>query len=255
MSDASELTTRRARGARGPGDQARRRLRLRADIGADGTAAVHVTGKHGHTQPASGACDSQRCFACTQAKDLPTVQTAAAPAKEIKVQQRGQRVGGEKAYCEDCGTAKATMGDPRTNSSPEARDGVRRWCERCCTYLNQRPGAAPTDPFAAGWTYSRKIFKPYGAQFASKETDWPKNGWTYPNTAPVPRTDGRPSFVKEDTSVASSCRIDPDPLATADLIQNIRPAELRPIRPSGLAAVSTQAIFNTSSFPKEMMLK
>ena len=101
----------------------------------------------------------------------------AEPAQEIKVQQRGRRVGGEK-YCEDCGAAKPTMGDPRTNSNPDARDGVRRWCERCCTYLNQRPGAAPTHPFTEGWTYSLKNFKPYGTDSVGKETAWPKNGWT-----------------------------------------------------------------------------
>jgi hypothetical protein len=163
----------------------------------------------------------------------PSEQSTAVP--EIKVAQRGRRVGGE-LYCEDCGANKPTMGDPRTNSQPDSRDGVRRWCVRCCEYLNRRPDAQPTHPFSDGWTYGLEKFKPYGSNVAEKPTAWPKNGWTYPNTAPVPRTDNRPGLVKRDTSLAAADRIDPNAEATADLVQAITSAELRPIRPSGLAA-------------------
>ena len=149
--------------------------------------------------------------------------------REIEVSQRGTRVGGD-LYCEDCGANKPTMGDPRTNSQPDARDGVRRWCVRCCEYLDRRPDAQPTHPFSDGWTYGLSKFKPYGADAAQKETAWPKNGWTFPNSAPVPRCSSRSRFVLQDASVASAMRVDPNASATSQLVQAIVSDELRPIQ-------------------------
>lgn len=161
------------------------------------------------------------------AEDASSPDTAS--AREIEVSQRGRRVGSD-LYCEDCGTNKPTMGDSRTNSQPNSRDGVRRWCVRCCEHLDQRPAAVPTHPFSDGWTYGLSKFKPYGTAAAHKPTAWPKNGWTFPNTAPVPKASDRSAFILQDTSIASAMRIDPNAGATADLVQALVSEELRPIR-------------------------
>ncbi len=168
---------------------------------------------------------------CSRSDGAPTDASShkTGSAREIKVSQRGRRVNGD-LYCEDCGTNKPTMGDSRTNSRPEARDGVHRWCVRCCQYLDKRPDAVPTHPFSDGWTYGLSKFKPYGTVTAQKTTAWPKNGWTFPNSAPVPKATARSAFVLQDTSVASALRIDPNAGATADLVQALASKALRPIR-------------------------
>lgn len=164
--------------------------------------------------------------------DGATTSTGAVP--EIKVSQRGARVGGD-LYCEDCGANKPTMGDTRTNSRRDARDGVRRWCERCCDRFGQRPDAGATHPFRDGWTYGLGKFAAYGTQQAEKPTAWPQNGWTSPNSAPVQNASGRPDFVLQETSVACTMRIDPNDSATSQLVQQLTSEELRPIQPTGLA--------------------